>query len=1200
MIKNTDIKLRTVQLIMLGIIIISSLIFLSSHSQILDMKDEVQVWGMAFTAKGIDWSPYMEQNSLLSFGYSLFLVPIITLFHSAGAVYKISIILNICFLCMAYVLSLYVFYNILPQVNKINLTIISLFMALCPGLVIIRSLSLPYLLIMVVFWMILALFISFFKKSNSWKIVSIGFLLAFGVWTHALMIAVVIATIPFILLLVKRKIFNEYQAILLGVIVLLLIAIGVIIELSWNNRIYQDSGNVITGSLYTLLNSIIKAWDNGGALVFVQSILGKIYALSINTILIFIPGVSYIIKYFKKKEWNDIENRPSLIIFYVAVITVIMILISTFYYMNDLGSDGIFNVQVLQVIVTPIIILGLYNIVIMNRWKRNLASYFLSIFLLAVALQEPLKTLDNNNSNPYILGIFNIFMSNSNNNYYDQNNLVLFIIFIILIVCTILYKCNFNKYILLMIFKSIGIMLALISCLMLDGLIESNAIVSKNNYYHNSQAEITSLIKTVDKNAKLYYLNSGKSVDKDIAGIQFLLFDRQIDVVNKNEVYKYNSFNEPYYLITATYSKDLYSLINKIEILDIAGGYSLFTEKNGELIDPTVNELKNRMFNLLDFKDNQLKIAPGTYEMFIQLQVDINEWDGNGSIEIKSGSSTIGQEKILVKDIINNQVNLAVKFSSYKVMGDINIEATSPKGEKLKVNNAIYHKISNKHTLAVDKPDSFNKIINLVDSAKKEASNLNNICFVKGKLSEKYDLSFVQSIWKNYNFMIADDPDDVQADYFIFNINDRNILEYMNDYSMIYYNDYFALMIRNSNKESYSQNIISEGNKINLVNILTNEKGVIKYDKPIKFMSGNYIYSFELEKQSSVVDDKLIGSLLIYNKDKIIAEKEIYNFDFDDNGKSIFEVPISSKEKFTSLSYKISTSNDIMLKAKPLSLEIVSDKFLVGYDAEDKLESFKDIIQKSEKGTKLHFVGNYSDKYLENISLEYLKGICPNKNVDILTIDDVKSLNDDSYLILYNFNSTNLEIANKYTMIAQNGKYTLWLKSYGSLMIDHIEDGGRVLTIDGEVPINTLKTLNNKKKNVLENLSEGKYKLSLQLTKKNLEKDYQSLIKISSIKSDKQIEYEIDQAIEESINLGIMQESSIYNDEIRNEVRNGMSKETLYVTYNIEDKMFEHGDSVIVNIDVNITDSTVKSLEANLYNVNCDIDLNWLWIKKIN
>ncbi|WP_047833123.1 hypothetical protein [Robinsoniella sp. RHS] len=155
------------------------------------------------------------------------------------------------------------------------------------------------------------------------------------------MIAVIIATIPFILLLVKRKIFTEYQAIFLGVIVLFLLAIGVIIEFLWNNRIYQDSGNIINSSLYTLFNSIIKAWDNG-ALVFVQSILGKIYALSLNTLLIFMPGVSYIIKYFNKKEWKDIENRSSLIIFYVSIITIMMILISTFYYMNDTGSDGIF------------------------------------------------------------------------------------------------------------------------------------------------------------------------------------------------------------------------------------------------------------------------------------------------------------------------------------------------------------------------------------------------------------------------------------------------------------------------------------------------------------------------------------------------------------------------------------------------------------------------------------------------------------------------------------------------------------------------------------------------------------------------------------------------------------------------------------------------------------------------------------------
>lgn len=1199
MIKNSDFKLRTVQLIMLGIIIISSLIFLNSHSQILDMKDEVQVWGMAFTTKGIDWSPYMEQNSLLSFGYSLFLVPIITLFHSAGAVYKISIILNICFLCVAYILSLYVFYNMLPQVNKMKLTIISLFMALCPGLVIIKSLALPYLLIMVVFWMILALFISLFKKSESWKIVCIAFLLAFGVWIHALMIAVIIATIPFILLLVKRKIFTEYQAIFLGVIVLFLLAIGVIIEFLWNNRIYQDSGNIINSSLYTLFNSIIKAWDNG-ALVFVQSILGKIYALSLNTLLIFMPGVSYIIKYFNKKEWKDIENRFSLIIFYVSIITIMMILISTFYYMNDTGSDGIFNVQILQVIVTPIIILGLYNIVIMNRWKRNIACYFLSLLLLSIVLQESIKTLDYNNTNPYILGIFNIFMSSSNNNYYDQNNIILFIILIIVIICTVFYKCDLKKNIYLIFFKSLAVGLALISCLMLAGLMETNTIVSKNNYYQKSQAEITSLIKTADDNANIYYLKSGKSVDKDLPGIQFLLYDRQLDVINKNEMYKYNSIKQPYFLITATYSKDFYSLINKKDILDIAGGYSLFTEKNGVLIDPTVNELKNRMFNILDFEENQLKLAPGTYEMFIQLQVDINEWNGKGSIEIKSGNTTIGKEKILKEDIINNQVNLAVKFSNYKVMGNINIEATSPKGEKIKINNAIYHKISNKYTLAIDKPDSLNKMVQLLESEKKEEGEMQNICFVKGVLSEKYDLSFIQSIFSSYKFMIADDPDDVEADYFLFDINDRNILDYMDQYSMIYYNDYFVLMIKNSKKDFYNANIISEGKKINLENILTDEKGEKKYDKPIKFMSGNYIYSFELEKKINTVNTKKLGSIQIYNKDKMIAEKEIYNSEFDENGKSIFEVPIASKDKLTSLSYKIVSVNDSTLKCKPMSLEIVSNKFLVGYDSPDKLEDFSNVIKKTEKETKIHFVGNYSDKYLEATSIEYLEGLWPNKSIDILTIDDLKTQNDDSYLLLYNFNSSNLDIANNYTLIAQNGNYTLWVKNYSSLMINHLENDGKILTIDGKVPINILNTFDNNKKNMIENLSEGKYKLTLQVTKKNLEKDYQSLIRISSLKSDKQIESEIDDAIEESIDLGLMQESSKSDENIREEVRDGMNKEILYVTYDIEDKLFELSDSVIVNIDVDINDSTVKTLEANLYNVNCEIDLEWLWIQKIN
>lgn len=73
--------------------------------QITTLGEEKQYWGATMSLLGQNWSYYMEGEMLISYGYSLILLPICFFIKNASFAYKVAFILNGCFWVLAYLCS---------------------------------------------------------------------------------------------------------------------------------------------------------------------------------------------------------------------------------------------------------------------------------------------------------------------------------------------------------------------------------------------------------------------------------------------------------------------------------------------------------------------------------------------------------------------------------------------------------------------------------------------------------------------------------------------------------------------------------------------------------------------------------------------------------------------------------------------------------------------------------------------------------------------------------------------------------------------------------------------------------------------------------------------------------------------------------------------------------------------------------------
>lgn len=170
------------------------------------LDDEFGYWAHAISAMGYDWKDLIAETPYYSWGYSIWLIPIVALLPTPELWYKAAIFLNVFFLLLSYIFCYKSGRKLFPEVNEKAMALTSLIVIIYPSNIayaqIAWSESLSYLLVWISTYLVLKLDENF---SNSCYIALLGTLL-YSYAVHNRNIGVVLAgIITIILLLIKHK-----------------------------------------------------------------------------------------------------------------------------------------------------------------------------------------------------------------------------------------------------------------------------------------------------------------------------------------------------------------------------------------------------------------------------------------------------------------------------------------------------------------------------------------------------------------------------------------------------------------------------------------------------------------------------------------------------------------------------------------------------------------------------------------------------------------------------------------------------------------------------------------------------------------------------------------------------------------------------------------------------------------------------------
>lgn len=156
-------KVKTTHIYALSFVIIILLCCLQIRSMnyIYIINDEFGYWAHAVSAVGYDWKELIAETPYYSWGYSLWLIPLIVLLPTPELWYKAAVLLNVFFLLLSYCFCYKSGRKLFPEIGDKLMAIISLIVIIYPSNIIYAQVTWPetlsYLLVWINIYLIIKL-----------------------------------------------------------------------------------------------------------------------------------------------------------------------------------------------------------------------------------------------------------------------------------------------------------------------------------------------------------------------------------------------------------------------------------------------------------------------------------------------------------------------------------------------------------------------------------------------------------------------------------------------------------------------------------------------------------------------------------------------------------------------------------------------------------------------------------------------------------------------------------------------------------------------------------------------------------------------------------------------------------------------------------------------------------------------------------
>lgn len=283
----------------IAIIIIASicLINIAELSYPAVLNDEFGYWANAASFAGYDWKALISETPYYSWGYSLWLVPIITLFPQK-LWYKAAIIMNVIFLISSYVLCYKFGRKIFSKVKKELIVIVALTVTLYPSNIIYAQQTWSETLLYFLMWLVAYSIACLDEEFSYICFIMTALLLGYMYIVHARSIGVVL--IGFIaLLFIAIK--HEKKWWLIAVPIIIFFVLNEFNDVIKNYLITEFYGNSSASNLNnvsldtsTFQNYLMRFMNNIG--LFIISLVGKWTYLMLATGMSIVLGIGCVLR----------------------------------------------------------------------------------------------------------------------------------------------------------------------------------------------------------------------------------------------------------------------------------------------------------------------------------------------------------------------------------------------------------------------------------------------------------------------------------------------------------------------------------------------------------------------------------------------------------------------------------------------------------------------------------------------------------------------------------------------------------------------------------------------------------------------------------------------------------------------------------------------------------------------------------------
>ncbi len=1178
-------------------------------------------------------------SSICSLGYSLILLPICSLIKSPYAAYKAAVLLNGFFLCAGYLAATAAALKLFPKERESFLDISCFFAVFTPALMISKTYTGPELAVLFLTWVSIYLLASLWKEARTGRLVLLAVCLIVIGFLQVTALGVVLAVTILLGFYVKERRLEGSTFLFFALAVLLGLAAGNIAE-----RIVLSAfaeGRDITSvqsSLEVLINGMLSVPETGFFSGLLAVLSGKLYNVLVSSFLLACPALWYFGKTILLRKKKRIQK--SLPVLGVSGIFVVQFFWISLYDRSLGIARGMFSLSGLEMVLPPLILVGIVEIKRSRSWQRQLPGYLILLcvctFVAAVNMQTGNRTISamQGASNGFLMLFGGLSGSVKPAAIYTA-------------ACVVMLTALVLAFLFLALPRGLkfGSGLKLAGCagvfLLLSGM---NVLMVQQTAdeltadHLETVAPIASVLPGSETEYNCVFYNSS-GVTQRIVMLQSLLPDTEIQLVDdtdkdwlqtkdliiltgasKNTIQeKYEAELEGFHIsymtgVFAVWTRDGSTLQTEVEDsaeqrIELLTKVSeeeeteteTETETESETGTETETETEPNIVILNEEEDSAViqtfgeghSLAAGTYRLYINFHAE-RTGTGTGTVTISDDSGTLCSSSF-DSQIFDENGNgmVSVEFTGRTPMWNVQVQVEGTILSYADIQQMYYRKTTSSFTVDLNDFQAVTEAADAILTVDAACGSAGTVAYVDASASDTENLSMriFEECLTDYEIeaVSEDDLETLQSDYLIGQTAAHAFYAAMDRYSVISWGDTYTVLVRNNSKrcriyKKLNGNLLSSGKTVRIRAFVGKNKPV----SPFALDSGDYIFHVRLRYDSETFsgdDDETACILYIKNGKKILAEREVTYAELRSSpGELEVEIPLNLSSGKRKVKCRVENYTSVKIKPKPTGIELVSENYQYGKE-ETELNSLLSWLKTLKRGTMISVVQPEAEDSGSRVSYTWLEEQISWCEVEEISADAACQKGGDGVLLTYGLKQQYLNLLSQYSIIGHAGKYTLWARTDGEYMNLMLSAGAGMLSSGGKLTLESLAAMKGKENNdgVISSLPAGSYIIHVKLTAKDLDPDDTIEVTLYRDKTEKEIAEELEQLMEDGYTEDEAQEL------IDPQISCGSTKRTAY--------QFGEADDLIVKITKTGSDK-VNNLCCEAYTwKNGDVKAEIEWVE---